>query len=207
MYVEKILRWRTAGLSSIIFSLYNLPGHLDNFQTWREWLAMIEILDKISWSFFAIGTILFFVPEITKTWEKFALRSWPSVIWGTSFEQFDTPIRKAIYHLIETTPHSYTWSGMAERQAFTKLYEAICEGRLPAIGKEGDFMMPRRISRWECRRLKPMEVAVNATDAAPDGVRFSLVRIKTDEGHEKLELELCDLRVRSFDLYDLWPKV
>ncbi len=68
-------------------------------------------------------------------------------------------------------------------------------------------MMPRRISRRECRRLKPMEVAVNATDAAPDGVRFSLVRIKTDEGCEKLELELCDLRVRSFDLYDLWPKV
>ena len=204
---RKILRWRTAGVSSIILSLYNLPGHLDNFQTWREWLAMVEILDKISWPFFAIGTILFFMPEIIGTSKKFALRSWPSLMWETSFEQFDTPIRKAIYHLIETTPHSYTCSGMAERQAFTKLHEAMCEGRLPVIGKEGDFMMPRRIYRWECRRLKPMEVAVNATDAAPDGVRFSLIRIKTDEGHEKLELELCDLRVRSSDLYDLWPKV
>ena len=204
---RKSLSSRITGLPFFIISLYELPGHLGNLQTWYEWLAMLEILNKISWPLFLIGIALFFAPEIRETWKNLAFKSFLCVLSETSFEQFDTPIRKAIYHLIETTPHSYTWSGMAERQAFTKLHEAMCKGRLPVIGKEGDFMMPRRISRWECRRLKPMEVAVNATDAAPDGVRFSLVQIKTDEGNEKLELELCDLRVRSFDLYDLWPKV
>ena len=140
------------------------------------------------------------------TQNKIVWKPWPRVLWRGSFHRFDVSIRQAIYHLIETTPHSYTQSSLAEREALNNLYKAMCDGRLPVIGKEGDFMMPRRISRWECRRLKPMEVVVNATEAAPDGVRFSLILDKTEDGH-KVELELCDLRVRSRDLYAVWPKV
>ena len=203
---RKITGWLTAGQWDLISSLLELLGNLENLQTGLKLLATPEFWENVAWALLIL-ILLYLARKIRERWKNLALRFCPSLLSKASFEQFDTPIRKAIYHLIETSPHSYTCSGLAEREAFKKLYEAMCKGRLPVIGREGDFMMPRHISWWQCRHLKPREVAVNATDAAPDGVRFSLVRFKTDEGYEKLELELCDLRVRSLDLYNLWPKV
>ena len=42
------------------------------------------------------------------TQNKIVWKPWPRVLWRGSFHRFDVSIRQAIYHLIETTPHSYT---------------------------------------------------------------------------------------------------
>lgn len=189
-----------------ISSLFELLDILEHWQRLQEFLATPESWKTIFW------LILILIPlilarKIGKWWKELALRLCPNVLSKGSFEQFDTPIRKAIWHLIETSPHSYTGSSLAEREAFKNLYEAMCKGSLPVIGKESDFKRPRHISWWECRKLKPREGGVTVTDAAPDGVTFLLIRFKTEEGHKKIEQRLCDLRVRSSDLYNLWPKV
>ena len=123
----------------------------------------------------------------------------------TDVSQFDTPILVAINQLIRTAPHSYTRSDWAERNAFTALHEKMCSGQLAVIGKESDFTAPRRIIARECKRLEPREVGVIPTASAPDGARFSLCSPHTDQDNERLEM--CDLRVRSRDLYRVWPRI
>ena len=119
--------------------------------------------------------------------------------------QFDTPILDAINYLIQTAPHSYTRSDLAERNAFAALHKKMCSGQLAVIGKESDFIAPRRITVRECKRLEPRDVVVIPTVSAPDGARFSLCRPRTSQDDERLEM--CDLRVRSRDLFRIWPRI
>ena len=127
---------------------------------------------------------------------------------ATHTSQFDTTILDAINYLIGTAPHSYTRSDWSERAAFRELHNEMSTGELRVIGKESDFAAPRRISARECRRLTPIEVGVPRTRAAPDGVRFALTHLvegREDEG--QAALTLSDLRVRSDDLYRIWPRI
>lgn len=67
---ERFIRWRAAGLLPILWSIFELPGYVENFCGWGEWLAMIEIKDNISWLLLVSGVVLFFMPEITKAWKR-----------------------------------------------------------------------------------------------------------------------------------------
>ena len=121
-------------------------------------------------------------------------------------ERFDKTILDAINHVMDS-PHSYTRSDWAERKAFDELHKAMCSGDLPSMGREGDFTAPRRISARECSRLEPREVGVPRTPAAPDGVRFVLaVPLTGRPEQDEARLTLSDLRIRSRDLYRVWPK-
>ena len=89
---------------------------------------------------------------------------------------FDMPIREAINHLVYTVPHSSDSADKAERFFFGSLYTLMCEGKLPVIGARGESAPPRRLSRRECRRHKPIVANVPPSPTSPDGVRFDLPR-------------------------------
>lgn len=120
---------------------------------------------------------------------------------------FDTPIREAIDHYVRTFPHSYRDG--ADQHAFEVLHRAMCAGKLPVVGAKGEDAPSKLISARRCKRLKPMRTIVPKNWATPQGVRFDLV-----EGVETIEpLVESDsfpgytgLRVRSADLYGLWPE-
>ena len=71
---EKFHRWRATGIVAILLAIFELPGYLDNFYSWRAWLATIQIQDNISWLLLGIGIIIFFKQEITKVWQRVAAR-------------------------------------------------------------------------------------------------------------------------------------
>ena len=85
------------------------------------------------------------------------------------FSDFDMPIDAAVDHIVDTTHYTFTRSSLAERNAFAQLYTAMCSGRLPAIGREGEATMPRKISRRQRKRLDCIEMAT------PQGIRFQLI--------------------------------
>lgn len=122
---------------------------------------------------------------------------------------FDVPIRDAIEHLAHTIPHSFNSSERAERHMFQVLYNEMCNGNLPVVGAKGDGRAPKRISARECKKLKPREVVVPVSPAAPHGVRFDLVD-ESSVPEPLVEFSgpfgFSGLRVRSRDLYRIWPK-
>ena len=130
------------------------------------------------------------------------------------FQAFDTPILEAINYVIDNALHSYTSTGPAQRSAFKSLHGLICDGLLQVIGKETEFGPFREISQSECRGLVPKEVGIPPNEAAPDGVRFSLMHLPDNNQLSFQELqkwvgktrELQDLHVRSVDLYRHFPK-
>ncbi len=120
---------------------------------------------------------------------------------------FDMPIREAVDHYVRTFPHSYRDG--ADRHAFEVLHKAMCTGKLPVIGTKGERGMPKRLSLRQCRRLKPIRIFVPKNPASPQGVRFDLIdeAVVTDPLAETEEpIGYTGLRVRSSDLYRLWPK-
>lgn len=123
------------------------------------------------------------------------------------FSSFDVPIRKAIDHYVSTEPHSYTSN--AELHAFRALHRAMREGVLRVVGSKGEGGIPREISARECRRLTPIMVIVPRLPASPDGVRLDLIdeSIGIEPGVEYDDpIGFSGLRVRSNDLYRIWPK-
>ena len=201
----RILRgcWYTA---TILLALLGLGGVPDDVKAWAMWLSVFDAYwVRVTFAIVGVGGIvaLYERKRIERVWAR--LRRALNRPNSQSFRQFDTPILSAINHLINTAPHSYTRSDWAEREAFVALYEKMCSGQLAVIGKKSDFTAPSRISASECRALEPREVVVARTASAPDGARFSLCSPHTDQ--EDKQLELCDLRVCSDELYRIWPKV
>ena len=121
---------------------------------------------------------------------------------------FDLPIRDAIYQLIETVPHSFDSSGRAERHFFQVLYQQMCTGALPVIGSREEGSPPECISAGQCRALTPQEVVVPANPSAPHGVRFDLfdMSVAPEPGVEYRPVGFSGLRIRSRDLYRIWPQ-
>ena len=127
---------------------------------------------------------------------------------------FDMPIREAIGHLEETVPHSFDRSGPAERVAFKQIHKRMCSGDLPVIGSTEAFGPPQVIPPAKCGDLMPEEWSVPANPSAPQGVRFCLTQYvdpKWEEGWDgvtqpQVVVQYTDLRVRSVDLYSLWPR-
>ena len=128
---------------------------------------------------------------------------------ANGFGDFDVPIRDAIDHPYYTVPHSFNSSGKAERRFFPLLYEQMCEGNPPVVGAKGAGNAPKRISARQCRRLQPREVVIPKNPASPYGIRFNLIDESTMP-EPLLEFSgpfgFSGLRVRSRDLYRIWPK-
>ena len=130
------------------------------------------------------------------------------------FQAFDTPILEAINYVIENALHSYKSTGPAQRSAFKSLHKLMCDGLLQVIGRETEFGPFREIPQSECRDLVPKEVCIPPSEAAPDGVRFSLMHLPDNNQLSLQELqkwagktrELQDLYMRSVDLYRHFPK-
>ena len=129
------------------------------------------------------------------------------------FGDFDMQIETAIDHIVDSTHHSFTRSSLAERNAFEQLHKAMCAGLLPVIGKHGENAIPRKISPRRCKKLQGREVAT------PHGMRFHLVEsrlLKKNMNGLKKEPPVLveqsgpfgfgELRVRSKDLYGIWPR-
>ena len=181
----------------------------DGKTLWGHVVAIGKVLDftVVDWLLLAMVGGLTFGPRLVKHVRRLAgqIGRISSRLSETDVSQFDTPILVAINHLIRTAPHSYTRSDLAERNAFAALHEKMCSGGFAVIGKESDFTAPRHITARECNRLEPRDVVVTRTASAPDGARFSLCNPHTDQENERLEM--CDLRVRSRDLYRIWPRI
>ena len=119
------------------------------------------------------------------------------------FSDFDLSIEEAIDHWVETAAHSFDCQPLAEQAAFKVLHEAMCAGRLAVIGQKGETAPLKRISRRQCKKLHRIEVTT------PHGMRFHLVDQATKErapGEYTNALGFSGLRVRSRDLYALWPR-
>ena len=92
--------------------------------------------------------------------------------------------------------------------AFNALYNQMCKGKLPVIGSWGEGTPPRRIEARRCRRLMPVATIIPRNPTTPQGVRFDLVDKSSMAmlvEHDK-PVGFTGLRVRSRDLYRLWPQ-
>ena len=129
------------------------------------------------------------------------------------FSDFDMPVEMAIDHIVDSTHHSFNRRSLAERNAFAQLHTAMCSGRLAVIGKRGEALVPRIISPRQCRKLEGREVVT------PHGMRFHLVEKKLLKGimkeiekrpsaldEQKGPFGFSELRVRSKDIYGIWPR-
>lgn len=169
---------------------------------------LLEAVKSWGWPglIFVISVVL-----ITNAWHN-----WPAIKARIN-PPFDTPIRDAISHWVSTYPHSYDRSSLAEREAFDRLYEYMCEGTLPVKGAPREGAKLQRIYRWKCRELQPVESLIPKNLASPEGVRYDLISRKFVEESQdtpstrelvpgKDFIAFSGLMVRSSDLYRLWPK-
>ena len=120
---------------------------------------------------------------------------------------FDLPIREAVDHYVRTFPHSY--KDGADQHAFEVFHKAMCSGELPVMGAKGEDGPSERISARQCKRLKPIRTLVPKNWASPQGLRFDLVENVGPSPPLEESAEFpgyTGLRVRSADLYRLWPK-
>lgn len=108
---------------------------------------------------------------------------------------FDMPIRDAIQHFLQTATHSYR--DAPDMFAFEALHKQMCRRKLPVIGARGDDSPEKRISARHCRELRPTRVAVPVSPTSPEGLRYDLFKGEAPG--------FTSLRVRSKDLYRLWP--
>ena len=127
---------------------------------------------------------------------------------------FDMPIREAINYLGRTVPHSFDRSSLSDRLAYEKLHERMCSGELPVIGATKELDVPQPISPKQCHKLTPKEQVVPKHRSTPEGVRFLLIQYVDPDWEDgwdgltqpQVVVKYTDLRVRSADLYNLWPR-
>ena len=140
----------------------------------------------------------------------------PLMFWPASkdrkkrrFSDFDMPILAAIEHMMQTVTHSWDSPDKAERFFFRAIHAQMCAGRLRVIGAEAPGGPLRRIRKKELAGLTPVPMNVPPSDTAPHGVRFDLIdeaRLGGPDKHKGPLPGFFDLRVRSKDLYRLWPR-
>lgn len=194
--------WAAFGtFGSLVLHIYDLPGRIAAFQTWKGWLPMNPPV-PVEWVLWSIG--------ITLTAWMFILE------WRDFRAPFDMPIRDAVRHVVATTTNSYDRPSLAEEAAFRTLHADFCNRRrrLPVLGQAQDSGPLERIPRKKCRALEPLPVVVPKKPTAPNGIVFAL--FKQPVPSEPREFSLTgpspmrfywSLRVRSKDLYRIWPQV
>ena len=125
------------------------------------------------------------------------------------FGDFDMPILAAVEHMVQTVTHSWDSPDKAERAFWRLIHAQMCAGRLRVMGAEIHGGRVRRIRKKELAGLTPVPMNVPPSDTAPHGVRFDLIdeaKLKKPEKHRGPFPGFSDLRIRSKDLYQLWPR-
>lgn len=235
--VEEITRMLAAG-AIVLLAATGLTRMFPRVPTWAIWAsvaflglvvipltyegprtAALSILDTTpTWMIFAAAALLVVVvipiaafeewrhTIFSMKWEKWkSVQDW----WPTKMRYFDIPIREAIIHAANSTDHSYGSPSLRDRHFFEQLHKAMCSGELMVVGMKGESGALKRISRWKCRKLQPIEMVVPRNPSTPEGVRYCLVDKTVDLPEPLKEVEFCGflgLRVRSQDLFSKWPK-
>ena len=211
MWVLRTLKWLgLAVVAGIGWMMQTHPKDAESIAAeWLEYLGFAswgEGFTKATDNYIFAGCAVLVVVSLTAIlvpWFRHNLAR------RNDFDDFDVPIQLAIQHLVGTFPHSFNSSGRAKRHAFQALYEAMRAGKLPVIGTEGEFNTPKRIRTRKCKRLRPIEVIVPPNPASPCGARFHLIDdlIRSEPLVEHSgPFGFTGLRVRSKDLYRIWPK-
>ena len=140
----------------------------------------------------------------------------PLMFWPASkdrkkrrFGDFDMPVLAAIEHMVQTVAHSWDSPDKAERAFFRGIHTQMCAGRLRVMGAEVPGGPLRRIRKKKLAGLTPVPMNVPPSDTAPHGVRFDLIdeaKLGEPDKHRGPLPGFFDLRVRSKDLYRLWPR-
>lgn len=180
---------------TLVFAAIGQSGALDGLQK-AEWWGVVTAPATIMYALAAA----FFVSAIVAYTRERRL---------ASMRFFDIPIRNAIIHAANTTDHSYGDPILRDRHFFQLLHKRMCVGELLVAGREGEAGMLARIRPRKCRRLSPREIVVPKNPGTPEGIRYCLVDKAADPPVEPLqEVEFrgfLGLRVRSRDLYRMWP--
>ena len=124
-------------------------------------------------------------------------------------QDFDMPILSAIEHMVQTVAHSWDSPDKAERAFFRSIHTQMRAGRLRVVGAEVPDGPLRRIGKRKIAKLTPVPMNVPQSDTAPHGVSFVLIDEAKLPEPDKQQGSLpgfFDLRVRSRDLYRLWPR-
>ena len=140
----------------------------------------------------------------------------PLMFWPASkdrkkrrFSDFDMPILAAVEHMVQTVSHTWDSPDKAERAFFRSLHTQMRAGRLRVIGAEVPDGPLRRISKKKLGSLSPVPRNVPPSDTAPHGVSFVLIdeaRLAPPDKQKGPLPGFFDLRLRSKDLYRLWPR-
>ena len=195
---------------SAIMLVYGLPGHLEDGEAWLRGFKMMAGQQAywLWWNYALIGggvllATYSLLPERLLRWTGLSGRA-------TRIRDYDLPIRVAIRHVIHTTPHSYQTAQMAADHYFEVLYEQMCSGEIGVVGRRGEDEELKYINKRECKRYTPSMVVVPRSPSAPEGLRYCLVaRTRSSTPYPLQEVAFdgfTDLRVRSRDLYRLWPR-
>ena len=177
-YLHYISGTCASALTGLVFA-----GALDFLKSWEWWGVMINPANL----FLALSAVIAIAGLVSFGRERMRLR----------VSRFDMPMQEALDHIVGTDPHSFDSPQKAERHFFRLLHRDMCTGDLPVVGREGEFGTPKHIRARKCRKLKPTEVVSSVKPASPSGVRFSLV--------DDQPTEFTALRIRSRDLYKIWP--
>ena len=122
------------------------------------------------------------------------------------YDDFDMPILAAIEHMVQTVAHSWDSIDKTEEAFWHAIHKQMVAGRLRVIGAEAPGEEIKRIRKKQLIGLIPVPMRVPPSEIAPHGVRFDLIdeaKPKTHQGHFQ---GFYDLRVRSRELYRLWPR-
>ena len=125
------------------------------------------------------------------------------------FSDFDMPVLAAIEHMVQTVAHSWDSPDKAERAFFRGIHTQMRAGRLRVIGAEAPGGPLRRVRKKQLSGLTPVPMNVPPSDTAPHGVRFVLIdeaKLPEPDKQQGPPPGFFDLRVRSKDLYRLWPR-
>ena len=125
------------------------------------------------------------------------------------FGDFDMPILAAVEHMVQTVAHSWDSPDKAERAFFRSIHTQMRAGRLRVVGAEVPDGPLRRIGKRKIAKLTPVPMNVPQSDTTPHGVSFVLIdeaKLPEPEKHRGPLPGFFDLRVRSEDLYRLWPR-
>ena len=156
---------------------------------------------------FAMATLAFVALVVSAFWRggRKSGRRKPQL----DFADFDMPILAAIEHMMQTVTHSWDSPDKAERFFFRAIHKQMKAGRLRVMGAEAPGGLLRRIRKKNLTGLTPVPMNVPESDTAPHGVRFDLIdeaRLGEPDKHKGPLPGFFDLRVRSKDLYRLWPR-
>ena len=180
--------------SSFVFVALGQTGAFEHFKLWKWLDTMID--PAIALYFLAGICFLAGLALHVRDWEQSRVR------------HFDISLQEAIDYLVRRSPHSFNSDALVKRDRFKQLYKEMCSGRLLVAGSEKEAMPTKRIRSKRCKELTPREVVIPRNPTAPNGIRYDLI----DESailplvEYSESVGFTDLRVRSKDLYRLWPQ-